>query len=62
MIKITIEGDEDLETLELMFNHLCYAITDESGIELKAEGWDGHSGGDDAYFGLMDKKVEVEVK
>ena len=42
--------------------HLCYGLTDESGIKLRTKNfkWNGHSGGDDAYFGLMDKTVKVE--
>ena len=64
MIKITIEAttQKDKELLPLMLDHLCYSITDESAIKLDCKRWKGHSGGDDAYFGLMDKKVKVVVK
>jgi hypothetical protein len=64
MIKITIEAtgrDNDPELLNLMRDHLCYALTDEMDIKLRCKDWDGHSGGDDAYFGLQDKIVKVEV-
>ena len=63
MIKVTIEATEDdKELLDLFRDHLCYGITDDSGIILKCPEWDGHSGGDDAYFGLMEKMVRVEIK
>jgi len=63
MINVIIESlSEDKDTLELFRDHLCYAISDESGLILECKGWSGHSGGDDAYFGLMDKKVKVIIK
>jgi len=63
MLKITIEAttEKDQELLPLLHAHVCYHLTDEMGIRLRSEGWDGHSGGDDAYFGLLDKVVKVEV-
>jgi hypothetical protein len=64
MLKITVEGttEKDKELIPLLRDHLCYAITDESDINLTCKGWDGGSGGDDAYFGLSNKKVKVETK
>lgn len=61
MIRVTIEATnrEDAELLDMFKNVLCYGITDEQGIELVGTEWDGRSGGDDAYFGLMDKQVQV---
>lgn len=63
MIVITIKAttDSDRALLGLLRDHLCYAITDEFGIKMKAKGWTGHSGGDDAYFGLHGKTVKVEI-
>ena len=66
MFKITVEAttDEDRELMTEILCHLCYGLTDEMDINLKTKGfeWDGHSGGDDAYFGLQDKDVCVELK
>ena len=60
-IKIIDEKDECGDLEDLILSHVCYSITDESGIKLICPQWDGHSGGDDAYFGLMDRKVKVKV-
>jgi hypothetical protein len=64
MFKVTIEAttEKDKELLNLLRDHLCYGLEEESGLKIRAKGWDGGSGGDDAYFGLMDKIVKVEVK
>ena len=76
MIKITIEGthrntatadlngdmDDDEVILDLLRDHLCYGLTDESDLRVKSKGWSGHSGGDDAYFMLSNRKVVVEIK
>jgi hypothetical protein len=57
MIKVTIEAttEKEKELLELFRDHLCYSITEESQIKLDCKDWDGHSGGDDAYFRLKGK-------
>lgn len=64
MFKITVEAttEKDREYMNEMLMHLCYGLTDEMSIKLRTKGfkWNGHSGGDDAYFGLMDKIVRVE--
>ena len=64
MFKITIEATdkEDKELIPLLLDHLCYSITDDSLLDLDCKEWSGHSGGDDAYFCLEDKKVMVLVK
>ena len=64
MFKITIEAttDKDRENIDLLRDRLCYGITDDMDIKLRAKGWTGHSGGDDAYFLLSGKTVKVEVK
>lgn len=77
MIKVTIEGthrntategyeiddfDDDRVILELLRDRLCYGLTDEMSLRVKSKGWTGHSGGEDAYFMLSDRKVEVIVK
>ena len=63
MIKITIEASpEDEELIPLMLDHLCYSITNEMSIKLICDKWKGHSGGDDAYFGLQGKQVCVVTK
>lgn len=64
MIQIEISGTrgEKRELLELMFSTLCYAITQDQSLNLKDTKWNGHSGGDDAYFGLSDKNVKVVIK
>ena len=64
MIEVTIRATnkEDAKVLDLFKQVLCYGITDEQDIKLVGTNWDGHSGGDDAYFGLMDKKVSVYVE
>ncbi len=63
MFIITIQAttEEDKELLPLFRNNLCYSIADESGLKVQAKGWNGYSGGDDAYFGLMNKFVKVEI-
>jgi len=64
MFKITVEATtkKDQKYMDELLMHLCYGLTDESGIKLRTKNfkWNGHSGGDDAYFGLMDKTVKVE--
>lgn len=65
MFKITIEATtkKERELLPEMFSTVCYGITDDMDIQLtKSTKWNGHSGGDDAYFGLSGSKVEVKVK
>ena len=66
MFKITVEAttDKDSECMDEMLMHLCYCLTDDMCINLKTKGfkWNGNSGGDDAYFGLMDKIVKIEKK
>ena len=65
MFKITIEAttEKDKELLPELFSTVCYGITDDMGIKLsKKTKWDGHSGGDDAFFGLLNKTVEVMIK
>jgi hypothetical protein len=64
MFKITIEATtkKDKELIPLLLDHLCYSITGESGINLDCPEWSGHSGGDDAYFELIDREVRVLVK
>lgn len=63
MFTITIKGGtkKDRENIELLKSHLCYAIEDEMDIQVVKSGWDGRSGGDDAYFGLAGSKVKVDV-
>jgi len=64
MIKIEIRGTrgEKKHLLEEMLRVVCYGITDEQELKLKNTQWDGHSGGDDAYFGLSGKNVQVVIK
>lgn len=64
MIKITIEATtkKDKEKLEYMRDTLCYHLNDEFSLKLRCKSWEGYSGGDDAYFGLMDTVVKVEKK
>jgi hypothetical protein len=63
MYRIIVEATtkKDEEMLPDLLRHLCFGLTDESAIKLRTPGWkwDGHSGGDDAYFGLIDKVVQV---
>lgn len=63
MFRIIVEATtkKDQDDLDLLLSYLCYGLTDESAIKLRTPGWkwDGRSGGDDAYFGLMDKVVQV---
>lgn len=61
---IAIEGTtkKDRKLVPLFLQHLCYGITDESGIKLDCKYWNGHSGGDGAYFGLHGTKVKVLAK
>lgn len=65
MFKVIVEAttDADKELLDDFLRHLSYGLTDESGLKLRTIGWkwDGHSGGDDAYFGLYDKVVQVRT-
>ncbi len=64
MFKITVEATckKSKEQIDNLLMHLCYGLTDENALTLETKGleWNGHSGGDDAYFGLMDKRVCVE--
>lgn len=61
MIKVEISGDNE-EELELFLQHLCYSITEESLIQLECPQWNGYSGGDDAYFGLEGRIVQIKKK
>lgn len=56
------EADNDRVILELMRDHICYGLTDDMSLRVKSEGWTGHSGGDDAYFMLSNRKVKVVIK
>ena len=66
MFKITVEAttEKDKKILDDLLRHLCYGLTEESRIHLRTKNfeWDGYSGGDDVYFGLSNKIVEVEKK
>ena len=64
MFKVTIEAttDKDKELLPELISVLCYGLTDEQDLKLRCKEWNGHSGGDDAYFGLSGKTVSVKVK
>ena len=66
MFKITVEAttDSDREKIDLLLQHLCYGLTEDSAIKLSTQGWkwNGSSGGDDAYFELVDRPVKVIKK
>lgn len=66
MFKITVEAttERDKKYMDELLMHLCYGLTDDMDIKLRTKGfeWNGHSGGDDAYFGLSNKIVKVEKK
>jgi hypothetical protein len=57
MFKITIEAttEKHKELLQLFRDHVCYSINQDSQLKVESKGWDGHSGGDDAYYGLTGK-------
>ena len=61
VVNIIATTNKDKKLLELFRDHLCYSIKDDSAIKLRCKDWNGHSGGDDAYFGLMNKVVKVIV-
>ena len=60
MLKVVISATskKDAENLKLFHDHLCYLL-DESGLQVKSKDWDGRSGGDNAYFALMDTVTRV---
>lgn len=64
MFKITVEATckKSQAKIDELLMHMCYGLTDEVDIKLRTKNfeWNGHSGGDDAYFGLMDQIVEVK--
>ncbi len=63
MLKVTIEATsmDGLEQAEMLRDHICYHIDNELMCELEGSEWSGHSGGDDAYFGLEDSIIQVRV-
>ena len=65
MLVVTIEDKgkkTDPHLLECLRQHICYHISDELDVKLQSPGWNGYSGGDDAYFGLSGKTVKVVKK
>lgn len=66
MFKVTIEATtkQDKALLPYLRDHLCYGLEDDSALEVNCKEWKekgSHSGGDDAYFGLQNKKVKVII-
>jgi len=61
-VTITATSEKDKEAAGMLRDQLCYFMDDELGVVLRAKGWDGYSGGDDALFTLDNRTVNVKVR